>query len=327
MPSAEIDTPPVPVTLRDVPWLWRDLAIGVAPIVLLFVAVSLVGPVTARLIPRWLWIPITFVELTWMFVFPLWIARRRIGLPALPNLRRILIEALIVLGAVPAVMVIVSGVEILLSRFMGPSTPSSPFEAIASQPEPYHAIALLILGIVGAPLAEEVFYRGMLYNALRKRMHFLIAALIQAALFALSHPFGFAERLAIGIIGFCLALLYHWRKTLVSPILFHALNNAIMLGALLTMLAIAANAPVLGVRGETHEQGCRITELVKGGAAEEAGLRVGDVITGAGENSVGNIKDVVLIMRMKKVGDRIPVWFIRDGETLQVEAVLKPRPK
>jgi S1-C subfamily serine protease len=42
---------------------------------------------------------------------------------------------------------------------------------------------------------------------------------------------------------------------------------------------------------------------------------------------VRNLYDIVLILRKKKVGDRIPVWFIRGGERLQVEAALKSRPK
>jgi serine protease Do len=66
---------------------------------------------------------------------------------------------------------------------------------------------------------------------------------------------------------------------------------------------------------------------VPGGGAEEAGLRVGDIIEAAGENSVRNLYDVVLILRKKQVGDRIPVWLIRDGKHLQVEAVLKSRSK
>lgn len=131
----------------------------------------------------------------------------------------------------------------------------------------------------------------------------------------------------IGMIGVSFALLYEWRKTLASPILAHSLFNAFSMGVLFLTLAVAANSPVLGIRGEAREKGCLITELVEGGSAQEAGLRVGDVITGAGENSVRNLNDVVLIMRMKKVGVKIPVWFLRDGESFQVEAVLKARPK
>ena len=195
------------------------------------------------------------------------------------------------------------------------------------RPERYQSIALIIMAIVVAPLAEEVFFRGMVYNALRRRMHFLFAALLQAAVFGFVHPFALTQRLMISTIGLCLALFYEWRKTLVSPVLLHSLTNGIATGTLLYTLAVSANAPVLGIRGDLHDKGCLLTEVVPGGAAEEAGLRVGDVIVAAGENSVRNQNDVVLIMRMKKIGDRIPVWFIRDGKDRYVEAILKSRPK
>lgn len=158
-------------------------------------------------------------------------------------------------------------------------------------------------------------------------MHFVFAALLQAAVFGFSHPFDLMQRFMISAVGLCLALLYEWRKALVAPVLLHSLANGISVGALFYTLAMAANAPVLGIRGDPHDQGCLLREVVPGGAAEEAGLRVGDVIVAAGENSVRNLYDVVLIMRQKKIGDRIPVWFIRDGKHLQVEAVLKSRPK
>ena len=271
-------------------------------------------------------IPASFLLLTWMFAFPLSVAGRRLGIPSIPKPRRVLIEGLIASPAAILVMATASVVMIFLSQFMNQGTSPSPFEGIAVVPERYQSIALIIMGFVAAPLAEEVFFRGMVYNVLRRRMYFLLAGLLQAAVFGFAHPFDLTQRLMISTIGFCLALLYEWRKTLVSPVLFHSLTNGIGIGMLLYMVAVAAYSPVLGIRGDLHDKGCLLTEVVSG-AAEEAGLRVGDVIVAAGENSVRNPYDIVLIMRMKKIGDRIPVWFIRDGKHLQAEAVLKSRPK
>ena len=64
----------------------------------------------------------------------------------------------------------------LLSQFMNQGTSSSPFEGMQQHRERYQSIALIIMAIVVAPLAEEVFFRGMVYNALQRRMHFLFAA-------------------------------------------------------------------------------------------------------------------------------------------------------
>ncbi len=327
MASVEIESQPWTVTLREVPWKGKDVAIGIAPVILGLATPYLLSRSIERSLPHWLWIPASFVLLAWMFAFPLWVAGRRLGIPSIPKPRRVLIEALIAAPAAIFVIATLSVVTNVLSQFMNQGTSSSPFEAIAAAPERYQLIALIIMAIVAAPLAEEVFFRGMVYNALRRRMHFVFAGLLQAVVFGFWHPFDLTQRLMISTVGFCLALLYEWRKSLVSPVLLHSLTNGISLGMLLFTLAVAANAPVLGIRGDLHDKGCLLTEVVPGGAAEEAGLRVGDVIVAAGENSVRNLHDVVLIMRMKKIGDRIPVWFIRDGKQFQAEAVLKSRPK
>ena len=327
MASVEIDSQPWTVSLREVPWTGKDLVIGFAPVMLGLATPYLLGRSIARSLPQWLWIPTSFVLLAWMFAFPLWVAGRRLGIPSIPKPRRVLIEVLIAAPTAIFVMAILSVVMTFLSQFMHQGTSSSPFEGIAAAAEHYQSIALIIMAIVAGPLAEEVFFRGMVYNALRRRMHFLFAGFLQAAVFGFWHPFDLTQRLMISIIGFSLALLYEWRKTLVSPVLLHSLTNGIGIGMLLYTLAVAANAPVLGIRGNLHDKGCLLTEVLQGGAAEEAGLHVGDVIVAAGENAVRNLDDIVLIMRMKKIGDRIPVWFIRDGKRFYAEAVLKPRPK
>ena len=66
----------------------------------------------------------------------------------------------------------------------------------------------------------------MLYNALRRRLPVIVAAPIQAVIFALVHPFGLAYRAGIAVIGLALAVFYEWRKTLVAPMLLHAMINA-----------------------------------------------------------------------------------------------------
>ena len=69
----------------------------------------------------------------------------------------------------------------------------------------------------------------MLFNALRQRVGFLPAALLQAVVFALYHPYGAQGRMGVATMGFALAFLYEWRKTLVTPIALHSLINAYMM--------------------------------------------------------------------------------------------------
>ncbi|MBI4260050.1 MAG: CPBP family intramembrane metalloprotease [Actinobacteria bacterium] len=86
--------------------------------------------------------------------------------------------------------------------------------------------------IVLAPVAEELFFRGLLFGALRGRMPFLPAAAISAVVFAATHfqPDAFSYLLlasVILVVGLGLALIYERRGSLLAPILAHALFNAV----------------------------------------------------------------------------------------------------
>jgi membrane protease YdiL (CAAX protease family) len=220
---SETEATPKVLSFRDVPWRWSDVAIGFAPIVLAL----LVRPSISRTLPRWIWIPLTFLQLAWMFAFPLWLAGRRRGIPGLSRIRSVLIEASITVLAAPLAMFVAAVLATLVTNFLTKSESSHPFEAIAGSEDRYDGIALAILAVAVAPLGEEFLFRGLLYNFLCQRIHFLVAALLSGIMFGFYHPFGLAERMAISTIGVLVALLYEWRKTLISPILMHTIVNAI----------------------------------------------------------------------------------------------------
>ena len=62
--------------------------------------------------------------------------------------------------------------------------------------------------IVGAPVAEETVFRGVLFPALRQRMSLRGALFLQAALFSFIHidPVGFVPRFLLGVVFGQLAL-------------------------------------------------------------------------------------------------------------------------
>jgi membrane protease YdiL (CAAX protease family) len=66
---------------------------------------------------------------------------------------------------------------------------SAPAEELTSQASGgFGVFLLLVLVVLGAPIAEEVFYRGLLLRSLTKRgLGTVAAVVISAALFALSH--------------------------------------------------------------------------------------------------------------------------------------------
>jgi membrane protease YdiL (CAAX protease family) len=90
--------------------------------------------------------------------------------------------------------------------------------------------AQIVLGVgsvvVGAPIAEEVFFRGFLFGSLRGRLRFLPAAAISGAVFAMFHvqPLLMAVMVFVGI---ALAYVYERRGSLAAPIAAHAIFNLI----------------------------------------------------------------------------------------------------
>ena len=93
-------------------------------------------------------------------------------------------------------------------------------------------LALIIFGIcLFGPLCEELYFRGILYGALR-RFGPLLATLGSSLLFAVVH-FTPAAIPVLMVIGIALALLYELTGSLWPPIAFHVLNNSLaMIGAL-----------------------------------------------------------------------------------------------
>lgn len=68
---------------------------------------------------------------------------------------------------------------------------------------PLDFIILAVVVVVGAPLAEEFFYRGMLLQGLRRRLPDAAAVLVSSALFALVHiePILYLGTFVLGLVA------------------------------------------------------------------------------------------------------------------------------
>ena len=93
-------------------------------------------------------------------------------------------------------------------------------------------LAVAVLVCVIAPIAEEVFFRGYFFNALRSWRGLWPAAILTGLVFGAIHigsaPVPFLVPLAV--FGFVLCLLY-WRTGSLYPcIALHALNNSLAFG-------------------------------------------------------------------------------------------------
>ena len=96
---------------------------------------------------------------------------------------------------------------------------------------------LLVGGVVVAPLAEEVFFRGFVFAGLCGRYKWQKAALVSSALFALIH-LQLTAVIPIFILGYIFAYLYYQSNSIWPAILMHAATNALGLG----MAYLAANS-------------------------------------------------------------------------------------
>lgn len=71
-------------------------------------------------------------------------------------------------------------------------------------------------------------------------------------------------------------------------------------------------------------QGALVAEVVKGSTADEAGIKVGDIITEFdGVSFKGNTENLASYINKKKIGDRVTIKFWRDKVEQSVEMVLK----
>ncbi len=84
--------------------------------------------------------------------------------------------------------------------------------------------------VVGAPLMEELVFRGYLLTALRVRLPAVAAQLVTAALFGIVH--GWLYAVPIGVLGLFFGWLRARHDALLPSMLAHAVHNA------LTMLLV-----------------------------------------------------------------------------------------
>ena len=88
------------------------------------------------------------------------------------------------------------------------------------------AIATGVLLIVIAPFAEEIFFRGFLYQAFRNSFGVWPGAILSGLVFGVIH-FEFFKLVQLAILGVILALLFERTRSLWPPIMLHAINNTL----------------------------------------------------------------------------------------------------
>ena len=128
-----------------------------------------------------------------------------------------------------AVIVIAGAVFSLALNYLfavtGLTESSAAYSQVAKEQFSYALLpALLFYGVV-SPLVEEVVFRGVVYNSLRRNLGILPAVLGSALLFGAIHG-NIVQMLYGTLMGIVMAILYEKYDKLLAPILFHGAANA-----------------------------------------------------------------------------------------------------
>ena len=93
-------------------------------------------------------------------------------------------------------------------------------------------VFVAVLVCVAAPIAEELFFRGFCFTALRRWIGVAGGAIATGVIFGAIHA-GSADAVflvPLGVFGALLCVLYHRTGSLLPCIVLHAFNNALALG-------------------------------------------------------------------------------------------------
>lgn len=114
----------------------------------------------------------------------------------------------------------------LLVELLGsPAPPAQDLKPLFGSGSTGYFLALTLGGMV-APIAEEFFFRGFFYTALRSKWGIKPALVLSSLIFALFH-LSFLLIPLLFLMGVLLALLYEKRGSLDASFLLHILNNVV----------------------------------------------------------------------------------------------------
>lgn len=131
-------------------------------------------------------------------------------------------------------LVVVPLIYTLLFRVIGSRDLSAEARSITDRAQGGTIALLIILTVVAAPFVEEVFFRGLLFSALRRRYALWPAAAVSGVVFGLVH-FQLLQLPALVIFGVILAYLMHRFGRLGPAIWAHVGFNATTVAVLLAI--------------------------------------------------------------------------------------------
>ncbi|HEU4862673.1 MAG TPA: type II CAAX endopeptidase family protein, partial [Candidatus Limnocylindria bacterium] len=160
--------------------------------------------------------------ISWLFVYR---PRALAGLPSFPGREPLKAAALGVAWGVAAWIVstvLIGIVAVVLQQLGMEPEPQAAERAI----EMLNPVLVVLAIVVFAPIAEEVFFRGVVFNAWLREGGRRFAFIGSALLFAVIHV-SLLSLIPIFALGLMLAWIYDRTGTLLAPIAMHATVNGI----------------------------------------------------------------------------------------------------
>ena len=115
--------------------------------------------------------------------------------------------------------------QFVLTGLLG-RAPPSPWDASAAMPA-QTKLVFLLFGALGAPIAEEIFFRGYLFGKFMRAGYVGFGIVFSSILFGVVHFSDAYNVPSISLFGVCLAWMYHRTGSLLTPIAAHMVNNGI----------------------------------------------------------------------------------------------------
>ena len=269
------------------------------------------------------------IEFGILLALPLWLLRKR-SEPPYPKSRSIgamlkefLIAIPTTIGVLICTAIIAFSAKVISTRLGHPAGSAFDYWEPRMERGP---LRLLLLAVAVAPLVEEVYFRGFLYNSLRAICPGWIAVLLQALLFGLGHAYEPLGVIVTFVIGLLFAAIYEWRKTLLATVLVHGIYNLIVIGAIAAVVMANAYAPMIGVVFRPPANGpATVDNVLPDSPAEKADVRPGDLIVKYDGLDVNDGNQLIRLVRAGKVGDEVVLEVRRGGKRLRKHLVLRSR--
>lgn len=221
------------------------------------------------------------------------------------------------LGLAAAISFSIGGIFSIIGILVGdrPSWEEGPWPEMIRSESILEPVLYILLAVSISVVAEELFFRRLLYAYLRARIGMLLAAIAQAAIFALLHREADIDLVLMFVTGIILAAVYEWRKTLLAPIFLHAASNAMWAVIVLSMMLSYGARSHLGIGMEDGERGVRISSVSQNHTAGDLSLEEGDVITHFNSKRTSDPAALKAAIEKQEPGDAVTLKYLRDGES------------